>query len=98
MTKTTKDYIQDFSYLRSDGESVIQFRCINRVGDYHTAHDHWEWDGIEGESYIFLTKEVESLTDQDLALLIKSHLNIMDIGSFTIKRGDVFTFFNFNFS
>ena len=98
MAKTTNDYIKDFSSLKSDGETLIYDRCLNIIGDYHAAHEWWEWDGIKGESYVFLTNEVEKLTDQALVLLIKSHLNVLDIGSFTISRGKNFTFFNFNFA
>ncbi len=87
-----------FSALTPDDDIIIYNRNITQIGDYHAAHETWDWDGIEGESYIFMTKEVETLTDETLVLLIKSRLNDLNIKPFTISRGEVFTFFNFNSS
>lgn len=59
----------------------------------------WLWDGIQGQSLIFLNEEVAAMDDESLKAKVRSWIRVADASDVTISRsGSGFTFVNFNFT
>jgi hypothetical protein len=57
----------------------------------------WSWDGIQGSSVIFLEKDVEHLSDEELIAKASEDLSALKEGEYTIKRVKDYVYINFNF-
>ncbi len=58
----------------------------------------WSWDGIQGESLIFLTEDVKDLTEDQIKEMVKESPLVKKKDSITYSQGDSgYTFLNFNF-
>ena len=57
----------------------------------------WYWDGIQGSSVVFLEKDVEHLSDEELVAKASEDLSALKEGQHTIKRVKDYVYINFNF-
>ena len=87
-----------FQDVPKEPDTRVLSRKPYNVGGYEALHERWSWDGIKGETLIFVSSEVSSLGDANLRkLLSESELFEAD-SQVTIKRSDSgYTFVNFNF-
>jgi len=77
---------------------IIQQKPI-RVGEYDALMQAWNWDGISAVSLIFVSTDVEELSDEELTALARLSALPEAGTSFTLSRGmQGYTFVNFNFS
>lgn len=84
-----------FENISTDDETTILQRQIDTFNGYDAAFEMWLWDGIQGQSVIFLANDVEKLTDEELTDMIKTHYKIDDV---TLSRSEKdYVFLNFNF-
>lgn len=68
------------------------------LGEYEILYQKWFWDGITAESFIFLSEDVEQMSDKDLETEVRTSPAIKSDSKITIARSDSgFTFVNFNF-
>lgn len=68
------------------------------VEGYQALHERWVWDGIKGETLIFVSADVSQLGDEDLRRLLAGSELFEADSQVTIKRSDSeYTFVNFNF-
>jgi len=89
---------EKFHNLPDDAGTLIMASEEVKFGVYDVLFQHWLWDGIEGESLIFIASDVAHLSDEELLKEVEdSALNTVKSGV-TIKRNTHgFTFVNLNF-
>lgn len=84
-----------FENIATNEETTILQRQIDTLNGYDAALELWLWDGIQGQSVIFLAKDVEKLTDEELTNMIKTHYKTDDV---TLSRNEKeYVFLNLNF-
>jgi len=66
-------------------------------GEYDVRYEKWSWDGIVAESLIFLTEDIANITDSEIIEQIRNS-TLSPKSDEKIKRGEEFTFVNFNFN
>ena len=82
---------KDIDTISSSGKDV-------RVGPYEAIHQYFRWEGIDGESLIFESSDL-NLNDQELKILVRLsgfYDGERDSG-IAISTDELFTFVNFNF-
>ncbi len=79
-----------------EGTKII-FSSPMRWGEHEITYQKWKWDGIVAESIIFVSSDVENLSDSELRDDISSSPVVRKDSEVTISRGEEFTFVNFNF-
>ena len=68
------------------------------LGEYEVLYQKWFWDGITAESIIFISEDVEQMSDKGLETKVRTSPAVKSDSEITIKRSDSgFTFVNFNF-
>ena len=58
-------------------------------------YEEWFWDGISASSVVIPNTALGAKTEEELLALLKQHFTIE--GNHTYKKGDEFTYVNFNF-
>lgn len=58
--------------------------------------EEWNWEGIQGSTAVFLTKDVGGIDDADLQKFLTEQVGL-DLGKTTIVRNEAYTFLNFGF-
>ncbi len=85
-----------FTKVPVEQDTKIIFRREIKLGEYEVLHEKWSWDGISGESIIFLDEDVAHLSEEDIKKEVRELLN--KDSKMTFKRNKSgFTFVNFNF-
>jgi hypothetical protein len=84
-----------FENVGEDDDTTILMRQTETFFGYDVMMECWLWDGFQGQSVIFCTKDVENLTDEELTNMIKTHYKTDEI---TLSRvNPEYVFLNFNF-
>jgi len=86
-----------FNDIPRDSDTKIIFTSPMRWGEFDIVYEKWYWDGINAESIIFLTKDISSFDDVALEADVRDGPLVRENSQVTIKRGENFTFVNFNF-
>ena len=86
-----------FKNLTTDEGVKILFRSPMKWGELDIVYEKWFWDGITAESIIFLTEDVKAMSDEELERDVREGPLVREDSKVTIRRGDEFTFVNFNF-
>ncbi len=86
-----------FKDLTTDEGIKILFRSPMKWSELDIVYEKWVWDGITAESVIFVNEDVKALSDDALELDIRKGPLVQADSQVTIRRGDKFTFVNFNF-
>ena len=61
-------------------------------------HENWSWDGVYGETLVFVSADVESKDTESLKAFARASGRVSRGSEITIKRSDSgYTFVNFNF-
>ena len=81
-----------------EADTRVISRTPHTIDGYEALHEVWVWDGIKGETLIFVSADVSQLGYEDLRrLLAESELSEAD-AQVAIKRSESgYTFVNFNF-
>ena len=87
-----------FENIPIDKDTKILFSSPMKWGDMDIVYQKWNWEGIGAESIIFLTEDVKDMDDETLEAEVLDGPLVREDSQITIKRGDKFTFVNFNFS
>ena len=90
MIKTKSKLDKKFDEIPIEEDTRIISREQVKIGEYDAVHEKWFWDGIYGDSYIFLSEDVKDLSEEEI-LALANKVNA------TFKRLDRYTFVNFNF-
>ena len=86
-----------FKNVPEDEDTAIISAIPAKMDKHDVLIQDWLWDGIYGQSLIFLEKQVGNISDEDLIKQIRKHIEIE--GSHTISRkSEGFFFINHKFS
>ena len=88
---------EKFKDLPFDEETTILFRSPMKLGAFDIVYEKWRWEGIEAESIIFLSEDVKRLDDAALEAEVRKSPLVEKDSKVTMKRGEKYTFVNFNF-
>lgn len=87
-----------FKPVEMDPDTQILFQEQMVYGKYDVLYQKWHWDGVTGESLVFIESELGDielevlLRDIEASPLIKNESKITHS-----KKDNGFVFFNFNF-
>ena len=88
---------EKFNDIPMDKDTKILFSSPMKWGDLDIVYQKWNWEGIAAESIIFLNEDVKEMSDESLETDVRDGPLVREDSQMTIKRGDDFTFVNFNF-
>ncbi len=88
---------EKFKNLTLDAGTTLIQRTPVKIGGFDAVHEQWRWDGIGGESAVFVTEEVKDLGRDTIEAMVREHFPDADCTAMTFTRGKEFTFVNFNF-
>ena len=87
-----------FAGVPIDPDTRIVAQSLGSIDDLDGLHQQWNWEGVVGESLVFVSEEVAALGDRELEELVRGSSLVEDGSDVTIKRNQHgFTFVNFNF-
>ncbi len=87
-----------FDAVPIEVDTQILFQLNAKLDDYDVLYQMWVWDGITAESFIFLSTDIATLTDEEVKTLAKSSPMIKEDSELTMSRNaEGYTFVNFNF-
>jgi len=88
---------EKFKNIKTDEDTKIIFRKDVLINRLEALHEKWNWDGILGESLIFVSNEVKEINEELFVLVLTSNGYFEDSTRITLKNIGEFTFVNFNF-
>lgn len=88
--------LSGFSDVSVEDDTRIINMTNVKVEGIEACYQSWVWDAILGKSLIFHNEAVEHFSDKELEALVGRNMVIED-PRMTIKRGEKYTFINFNF-
>lgn len=87
-----------FSKVPIDSDTKISEQNEVLIGQLEALHQKWSWDGIKGESLIFVSEDVLAYSEDKLIAECRKSGLISCDSSITFKKSESgFTFVNFNF-
>ena len=88
-----------FEGIPVEGDTAVLLNTPMQFDGLDCMFQVWLWDGIKGESLIFVNEEVAHLDDPDLKSAVRRWGLVKDEADITLRRSDSgFTFLNFNFT
>jgi len=88
---------EKFKNIPIDEGIKILMSSPMKWGELDIVYQKWNWEGIRAESIIFLSEDVKEMDDEALEADVRVSTIADEDSQMTIKRGDEFTFVNFNF-
>lgn len=85
-----------FSAVPVEEDTRILLMHLIAICGIDARFELWGWEGVVGESLIFVTAEIVDLSDELLWQNIVNQLSLKDMRH-TISRKAGYTFVNFNF-
>jgi len=89
-----------FENVTMDSDTRLLSQETLKTGEWDALFQACKWDGIYGESLIYVLSEVEHMGDEELKKLALESGRVKKVSEFTIGRNDEtgYVFINFNFS
>ncbi|MDH4444248.1 MAG: hypothetical protein QE267_03875 [Akkermansiaceae bacterium] len=87
-----------FDDVTVESDTWVKVNLEAKLDEYDVLYQQWVWDGILGESFIFVTSDVAAMGDDDLKAFARTSPMVKPESSMTLGRGDAYTFVNFNFA
>lgn len=89
---------EKFKNLPVEEDTQIIASFETKIEDYDVVYQKWYWDGIYAESIIFCNDDVAELTEAQIKNEVAENTALLkDNSQMTFKRGEKYTFVNFNF-
>lgn len=86
-----------FDKLPNDPNTKTRIRTVSRFGKFDVCYEEWIWDGIIGESLIFLHEDIAHWSDERIKMeMLESTLAYRD-HEITVSRKPPYIFVSFNF-
>ncbi|NOR56619.1 MAG: hypothetical protein GQ531_10505 [Sulfurovum sp.] len=86
-----------FENIPVEADTKILMSSPMKWGELDIVYQKWTWEGIKVESIVFLNDDVKEMDDEALEADIRESSIVEEGSQMSIKRGDEFTFVNFNF-
>ena len=86
-----------FTHRHIDQDTRVLGEEYRRHDGYDLLMERWVWDGIKGNSIIFLTRQVGGLSDFTLEDLAREIAGLEPFDRVTLKREEGFTYVNYGF-
>jgi len=86
-----------FNNIPVEEDTKILMSSHMKWGDLDIVYQKWSWERITAESIIFFSDDVKDLNDEALKANVRDGQIARKDSQMTIKRGEKFTFVNFNF-
>jgi hypothetical protein len=80
-----------------DEETTVFYRKEITINDLPAMLEEWVWCEIYAKSCIFMTRDTKTMTNESLVRMFESHMKIKGLDAYTISRGDIYTFLNYDF-
>ena len=89
---------EKFKDLPIEEDTQIIANLEANIDQYDVMYQKWYWDGIYGESVIFFNEDVAELSEEQIKEEVaKCTALVNEDSQFTFKKGEKYTFVNFNF-
>lgn len=89
---------EKFKDLPVEKDTQIISSIEANIEDYEVVYQKWCWDGINAESIIFYNEDVAELSEEQIKHEVALCTALVKIDTqMTYKKGDKYTFVNFNF-
>ena len=88
---------EKFKNIPIEKGTKILFSSPMKWGELDIVYQKWNWEGIGAESIIFLSEDVKEMDDETLEADVREGPIVNENSQIIIKRGEQFTFVNFNF-
>lgn len=75
---------------------ILSTEYLNQDG-YDLLIEIWLFDGIKGQSLIFVSPQIATLSEDDIREYSFKFLDLPEQSKWTLKRKQDFTYFNFGF-
>jgi len=86
-----------FKNIHVDKDTIITFESIMKFDKYDVLYQMWSFDGINAKSIIFVSSDVESLSDEELKSYVAKSEIVSNKDKITLSRKKDHTFVNFDF-
>lgn len=87
----------DFNQIPNNPDTTILFQQQGVFDDIPACYQSWLFDGIRGESIIFLKKDLKHHKDTDLIKKVKASQLVKSCSQITLSRNPPdYLFINFN--
>jgi len=91
--------IDKFKHVPVEEDTKIIFSHEVKFEPYEILYQKWSWEGVIAESFIFDSRDVADLSDEELIAEAKTSPAVQKDSQVTIKRNaSGFDFVNFNFT
>jgi hypothetical protein len=88
-----------FKNVPVEDDTNIIFSLEVKLEPYDVLYQKWSWEGITAESFIFDSKDVSHLSDEEIIADVKTSPAVKEDSQVTLKRSESgFVFVNFNFA
>ncbi len=89
---------EKFKEIPVEEDTQIIFNTEAKIAEYDVVYQKWTWGGIHAESIIFCNEDVASLNEGQVKNeVLKCTALIKEGSQMTYKKGEKYTFVNFNF-
>ncbi|HMN57527.1 MAG: hypothetical protein J0I00_17700 [Burkholderiales bacterium] len=87
-----------FANVPLDDDTRVLSQSEVSINGLDALHQRWVWDGIIGQSLVFLAGDVSATTDQEIVDMARVAGLVAMESATTVSRGDSgFVFLNFGF-
>ncbi len=90
--------LEKFKNVPVEEDTNIIAESTMKFGEQDILYQKWSWDGIVGESIIFVADDVKHLSDAELKSYVAESDIVTQKDKVTLSRGKTeYAFINFNF-
>jgi len=87
----------NLNHIPHDPDTTILFEQQGVFDDIPACYQSWHWDGVSGESIIFLKKDLKQHKIKNLIQKVKASHLVQNPDQVTKKQKSDYLFINFNF-
>ena len=89
---------EKFKDIPVEKDTRIIMSLEAKIADYDVVYQKWYWSGIHAESVIFFNEDIAALSDAQIKDEVAQCTALVKENSqLTLKKGEKYTFVNFNF-
>jgi hypothetical protein len=89
---------EKFRGVPVEEDTKVLRRAVVTVGELEVLHEKWSWDGVRGDTFVFVSSEVADIGNEALEGMVRLSALVEPGSQVTIKRSDSgYTFVSFNF-